>query len=125
MGIQFSAEDMEVIKQCEIESLIQRSIPIGTIFGVATFAAIKRGLLQPSAKFGNTPKIVGACILGYIVGKLSYQQVCAEKLMRLPNSQVGEMLRRRKGGFMENFSSDGGLSMAPFSLVSINLKIKD
>lgn len=112
MGIQFSAEDMEVIKKCEIESLIQRSIPIGTFMGVSTFAAIKRGLISSSR---TTPKIVGACILGYILGKLSYQQECAEKLMRLPNSQVGEMLRRRKGGFMDNFSPDGGLSMAPFT----------
>lgn len=114
-GIQFSAEDMAVIKQCEVESLMKRSIPIGTALGVATYTMIQKGILQPSAKYGPTPKVIGACILGYIIGKLSYQSVCAEKLMRLPNSQIGEMLRRRKGGFMENFTSEGGLSMAPFS----------
>jgi hypothetical protein len=116
MGIQFSPEEMEVLKQCEVESLVQRSIPIGTALGVAAYLGVQRGLLKPSAKFGATPKILGAAFLGLIIGKLSYQGKCAEKLMQLPNSQVGELLRRRKqSGLLDGFSSDGGLSMSPFS----------
>lgn len=65
---------------------------------------------------GGGPKIFAACVAGYFLGKLSYQSVCAEKLMRLPNSRIGEALRRRKKGeFFENLSPDGGLSLAPFS----------
>jgi hypothetical protein len=115
MGLQFSAEEMEVLKQCEIESLVQRSIPIGTALGVAAYVGVQKGILAPSPKFGASPKMLGAAFLGFIIGKLSYQAKCAEKLMALPNSQVGEMLRRRKQGFLDNFSPDGGLSMSPFS----------
>lgn len=115
MGIQFSAEEMEALKECEIESLVQRSIPIGTALGVAAYMGVQRGMLAPHPKFGASPKILGAAFLGFLIGKLSYQAKCAEKLMRLPNSQVGEMLRRRKQGFLDNFSPDGGLTMSPFS----------
>ena len=40
--------------------------------------------------------------MGYFVGKFSYQKQCAEKIMALPNSKLGEMLRqRKKGGIIE------------------------
>ena len=41
--------------------------------------------------------------MGYFLGKFSYQSKCAEMLMRLPNSQLGEALRQKKlkGGFQE------------------------
>lgn len=116
MGFQFSPEELAVLRQCEVESLIQRSVPLGTALGVATWVAIQKGYLKSSARFGNVPKVFGACVVGYFLGKLSYQQKCAEKLMRIPNSQLGEALRRRKKGeFFESFSSEGGLSLAPFS----------
>lgn len=116
MGFQFSAEELAVLKECDMEAMIQRSIPLGTGFGVATWAAIQRGFLSASPKFGAGPKVVAAVVTGYFVGKLSYQQQCAEKIMRLPNSRLAEALRRRKKGeFFEKFTPDGGLSLAPFS----------
>lgn len=56
-----------------------------------------------SSRFGYAPKMFGAAFVGYFTGKLSYQNVCAEKLMQLPDSPVGEVLRKRKGrlGFQE------------------------
>lgn len=61
------------------------------------------GYLKPSLRFGPGPKMFLASIVGYFIGKLSYQSVCAEKLMALPNSQLGEILRKKKGqmGFQE------------------------
>lgn len=116
MGFQFSPEEVAVLKQCDMEALVQRSIPISTIFGVGTYMLIQKGYLTVSPKFGAVPKCFAACIFGYFVGKLSYQQACAEKIMRLPNSKLAEALRRRKKGeFFENFTSEGGLSLAPFS----------
>lgn len=62
---------------------------------------------QGSPKYGPIPKVVLGVVVGYFAGKFSYQGKCAEKIMRLPNSQLGEMLRkRRKGGFSEGFSMD-------------------
>lgn len=113
MGFQFSAEELAVLRECDIESLVQRSIPLGIVMGVGTWAACQRGFLKPT---GATAKVVSACIAGYFLGKLSYQSKCAEKVMRLPNSQLAEVLRRkRKGEFFEKFTPDGGLSLAPFS----------
>lgn len=116
MGIQFSAEELRVLKECDMEALIQRSIPLGTAFGVSTYVAIQRGILTAPGRFGPTPKVLTAIFVGYFLGKLSYQTKCAEKIMRLPNSRLAEALRRRKKGeFFESFAPDGGLSLAPFS----------
>lgn len=134
MGMQFSAEELAVLQQCDMEALVQRSIPIGTLCGVGTWMAIQRGFLSAHKTFGAGPKgkflidiplndiqiyffvVLGAVVFGYFVGKISYQNKCAEKIMRLPNSKLAEALRRRrKGEFFENFTSEGGLSLAPFS----------
>ncbi|XP_063239572.1 OCIA domain-containing protein 1 isoform X2 [Bacillus rossius redtenbacheri] len=56
-------------------------------------------------------------VVGYFLGKFSYQSKCAEKIMHLPNSPLGEMLRRNKyGGSKEILSIDPsfGVSLAPF-----------
>lgn len=43
-------------------------------------------------------------IVGYFMGKFSYQRQCAEKIMKLPNSKLAEMLKmKRRGGLMETY----------------------
>lgn len=79
------------------------------------------GNLQGHPTYGAIPKVIIGCVVGYFAGKFSYRNKCAEKLMRLPNSPLGDMLRQRKtGSFQENL--DGGLgpsmSLPPFSGVS-------
>lgn len=117
MGFQFSPEELRVLKECDMEALVQRSIPLGTIFGVTTHLAIQRGFISTSARFGTVPKVLAAATVGYFLGKLSYQSKCVEKIMRLgPDSRLAEALRRRKKGeFFESFTPDGGMSLAPFS----------
>ena len=70
------------------------------------FIAYHTGFLKGSTKWGPWPKVVFGATFGYFMGKLSYQSVCAEKLMTLPNSPLAEALRQRKGksgkaGFQE------------------------
>jgi hypothetical protein len=36
--------------------------------------------------------------IGYFMGKFSYQAKCAEKLMKLPNSRLAELLKQKKKG---------------------------
>lgn len=55
------------------------------------------GYLKPSVKWGPWPKVIVGGIIGYLVGKYSYQTVCAEKLMKIPDSQIGRVLRERRG----------------------------
>lgn len=51
---------------------------------------------QPNPKYGAVPKVVVSVIVGYFLGKFSYQNKCAEKIMQLPNSRLGQILRQRK-----------------------------
>ncbi|XP_037034362.1 OCIA domain-containing protein 1-like [Bradysia coprophila] len=116
---QFSPDELRAIKECDVESLIQRSLPIGTGFGLAAYYAVRGGYLKGSVKWGPTPKTVVASIIGYFIGKLSYQNKCAEKIMALPDSKLGEMLKmKKKGGLYENLTPDqgfgAGLALAPF-----------
>lgn len=82
---------------------------------------MKNGYLQGNGKYGPVPKVVLGVILGYFVGKFSYQQKCAEKIMRLPNSRLGEILRQRRqgGGVISTITPDENLgrafTLAPFT----------
>lgn len=65
-------------------------------------------------------------IVGYFAGKFSYQQKCAEKIMRLPNSRLGEILRQRQRGggaaSMLPMPNDPtlGVTMSPFATPEFN-----
>lgn len=118
---QFSSDELRVLRECDVESFVQRSVPLGTTFGLAAYMAVKNGYLKGSVRFGAVPKVAIGVIVGYFMGKFSYQNQCAEKIMRLPDSKLAEMLRmrRRGGGAVDSFSVDHGygaaLSMSPFA----------
>ncbi|XP_045783727.1 OCIA domain-containing protein 1-like isoform X2 [Maniola jurtina] len=94
----FSQDELRVLKECNTESFYQRSLPLGTGFGLAAFFGVQGGHLKPNPRFGAFPKVTLAVIVGYFLGKLSYQQACAEKLMALPGSYIGQLLREKKEG---------------------------
>lgn len=86
--------------------------------GLATFYGVRAGYLKPNPRWGPMPKVALAVTVGYFLGKFSYQQKCAEKFMKLPNSQIGEVLRqRRRGNFKESLEPGFGpsMSLAPFT----------
>lgn len=93
---------LSVLRECNRESLIQRSIPMGTGLGLLAYYCVKQGYLSGSTRFGAGPKVLLGATIGYFAGKISYQQKCAEKLMRLPNSRLAEMLRYSKGSFIKD-----------------------
>lgn len=79
------------------------------------------GYLSASARFGAIPKVTAAVVVGYFAGKFSYQQKCAEKFMKLPNSQFGEMLRKKRQGTLQEGVEPGfgpSMSLGPFSGLS-------
>nr|NP_001299116.1 OCIA domain-containing protein 1 [Papilio xuthus]BAM18551.1 conserved hypothetical protein [Papilio xuthus] len=94
----FSPEELKVISECNNESFFKRSLPLGTMLGLGTYAAVQNGHLRPNPRFGAFPKVTLAVVMGYFIGKLSYQQACAEKLMALPGSYIGQILRDRRDG---------------------------
>nr|XP_029727575.1 OCIA domain-containing protein 1 [Aedes albopictus] len=121
LNFQFSPEELKVLQECNREAFFQRSLPLGTVFGLGTYYAIQRGFLKPSVRFGAGPKVFVGITLGYFMGKLSYQSRCAEKIMRIPNSRLADMIRqRRQGGGtgVERLYPDQGFSagsmLSPF-----------
>ncbi|XP_067003580.1 OCIA domain-containing protein 1 [Anabrus simplex] len=112
----FNNDELRVLRQCNVESFYQRCLPLGTLLGLGAYFGVKSGYLRPSPRFGPSPKVFVGVTLGYFIGKFSYQSKCAEKLMHLPNSPLGEMLRMRKkkgGGFQDTLSLDSGFSSLP------------
>ncbi|RZF32348.1 hypothetical protein LSTR_LSTR001812 [Laodelphax striatellus] len=95
---QFTREELQVLNRCNKESFYQRCVPFSTVMGLATYYAIKSGYLKPSVSMGPLPKVAAAVVVGYFLGKVSYQEKCAEMMMRLPNSELAEMLRNKRQG---------------------------
>ncbi|ODM95832.1 OCIA domain-containing protein 1 [Orchesella cincta] len=89
----FNQEEMRAIRECNRESFYYRCLPLGTAMGLSAYYGVRY-------------------VLGYFLGKFSYQSVCAEKLMALPNSQLGEVLRKQKGrmGLSETLSLEPGFA---------------
>lgn len=117
----FSNEELRVLRQCNRDSFYQRCLPLATILGVGTYYGVQSGYLKAHSRWGAAPKVTVAAIVGYFLGKFSYQSKCAEMLMRLPNSQLGEALRQKKlkGGFQEVITMDPSISLPPFADVQI------
>ncbi|KAJ9580647.1 hypothetical protein L9F63_024182, partial [Diploptera punctata] len=111
----FTNEEMRVLRECNRNSFFQRCIPFSTILGIGTYYAVQSGYLKSHPRWGATVKVTVAAVIGFFLGKMSYQSKCAEMIMALPNSPLGEMLRQRKrGGFQEAITMDPGLSLPPF-----------
>ncbi|TMW54683.1 hypothetical protein DOY81_000214 [Sarcophaga bullata] len=109
---QFSSEELRVFRECNTESFFQRSLPLGTAFGLAAYFGVKQGYIPPNIKYGAVPKVIVGVVLGYFIGKFSYQRKCAEKIMALPDSRLGEILRQRKNqGGLSGYAPDQNLSM--------------
>lgn len=45
-NFQFSPEELQVLQECNREAFFQRSLPLGTAFGLGTYYAIQRGFLK-------------------------------------------------------------------------------
>ncbi|CAH1154141.1 unnamed protein product [Phaedon cochleariae] len=117
----FTPEELRVLKECNKDSFYQRCIPISAALAASTYYGVQTGFLKGHQRFGATPKVIFAVFIGYFLGKFSYQSKCAERLMQLPNSQIGEMLRQKRKGHLHESLDSGfgpGMSLAPFSGVN-------
>jgi hypothetical protein len=49
-------------------------------------------------RFGATPKVLIASVVGYFLGKVSYMDTCREKfLTQVPNSNISIAIRKARG----------------------------
>uniref|UniRef100_A0A1B6FIA3 OCIA domain-containing protein n=2 Tax=Cuerna arida TaxID=1464854 RepID=A0A1B6FIA3_9HEMI len=111
-----SPQDQRVIKECNDEAFYQRCLPLCAGFSGLTYLATRAGYLKGHVTWGAAPKMVAAVFLGYFAGKLSYQGKCAEKLMAIPDSPLGAVLRARKQQGGVGFQDTLTLDMPGYSL---------
>ncbi|XP_037506847.1 OCIA domain-containing protein 1 isoform X2 [Rhipicephalus sanguineus] len=96
-GHVLTPEEVKAFQECSNESFKYRALPLGLLASFGAQYAIKVGYLAPHPKYGPYLKMFGAGFVGWLVGKISYRRQCEEKLMKLPNSPIGEALRRKYG----------------------------
>ncbi|CAG0924759.1 unnamed protein product [Notodromas monacha] len=94
--LELSQDELRVLQRCNVESFWYRSFPFAIGLSVLAHLGIQKGYWQGSPRFGSTPKVLLATLVGYIAGKFSYRDKCAEMIMELPNSRLAETLRRNQ-----------------------------
>ncbi|XP_014663276.1 PREDICTED: OCIA domain-containing protein 1-like [Priapulus caudatus] len=97
-GIIFTPDELRVLKECNRESFWKRSLPASMGSMVAVQLAVNMGYIKAHPTFGSFFKVVGAGFLGYMMGKISYQTRCREKLLQLENSPLADALRMGQSG---------------------------
>ncbi|XP_048449310.1 OCIA domain-containing protein 2 isoform X1 [Rhincodon typus] len=65
--------------ECKSESFWYRALPLSLASMLASQGLVYKGILSPSKRFGSTPKVALAGVLGFVVGKISYVGACRQK----------------------------------------------
>ncbi|XP_078684475.1 OCIA domain-containing protein 1-like [Branchiostoma floridae x Branchiostoma belcheri] len=89
-------EEMQIFQQCRRESFFYRCLPLAGVFGLATNRLLAAGFLK-TGRFGTGPKYMLAAIAGWVLGKWSYMKTCENKFLLLENSNIGDLIRKRRG----------------------------
>ncbi|XP_076446445.1 OCIA domain-containing protein 1-like isoform X2 [Babylonia areolata] len=91
-------EEIKILEECNTESFWYRCMPLGLAFGGATTFLVKAGHLKPHPRYGATLKALGAVFLGYVMGKISYQSVCQQKILeKIPHTNLAQSVRKSRG----------------------------
>lgn len=87
---QLTRDETRILEECDRESLIYRSLPLGILTFFATQYAMTKNLLSTKAKWF---KLGGGLFLGYIIGKISYTTTCRNKILtQIPDSNLAKMI---------------------------------
>lgn len=84
-------DEKRVLAECERESLLYRSIPLGLIALFGTRYAMSRNIITQQGKF---IKFGASLFAGYIIGKVTYAATCRNKILtQIPNSNLAHAIR--------------------------------
>lgn len=108
---ELTPDEIKALKECNKESFWYRCLPAGVVCVTTTQLLTSRGILTPHPKYGALLKNIAAATVAYFMGKLSYQEECRQKIMRLENSPLAEAMRRGKRG--AGLFSEGALETTP------------
>lgn len=89
--VHLDPEEKRVLGECERESLMYRSIPLGLMTFFATQYAMTRNLITTKGKWF---KLGAGLFAGYIIGKVSYAPTCRKKILtQIPDSNLAHAIR--------------------------------
>ncbi|KAK0180847.1 hypothetical protein PV327_003185 [Microctonus hyperodae] len=91
-NLQLTHDELRILKECQYNSVVLRGLPLGGITLAAVHYLMKSGMLKRS-KFGL---VIGG-LTGFLLGTMSYRQICVEKLLALPNSTLKERILAAQG----------------------------
>jgi len=95
--MRMSRADVRIITECRREAFWTRGLPLMIGMSTATHFLVKTNKLSPHPRYGSFFKVVWAAFFGNIIGKISYQSRCNEKLISDPNSLLGRSLLIKRG----------------------------
>ncbi|XP_067046080.1 OCIA domain-containing protein 1-like [Acropora muricata] len=91
--VELTDEEKAVLRDCRINSVYFRGVPLGIGSALVLRQAIKYGLPLPFAKRFPGIFYTGIFGVGFIAGITSYHSTCVEKIMRLENSRLADQVR--------------------------------
>jgi hypothetical protein len=87
---QLTRDETRILEECDRESLIYRSLPLGILTFFAVQYAMTKNIISTKAKWF---KLGAGLFAGYIIGKISYTPACRKKILtQLPNSGLAQMI---------------------------------
>jgi hypothetical protein len=91
-ALKLTTDETRVLVECERESLIYRSIPLGLTMAFFTQYGMSRNMITGKGKW---LKLTASLFAGYIIGKMSYAPACREKILtQIPHSALAQAIRR-------------------------------
>ncbi|KAK7469880.1 hypothetical protein BaRGS_00036100 [Batillaria attramentaria] len=101
-------EEIKVLEECNSESFWTRCLPLGVALSGGATYMVHTGFLKRNPRWGPLPKGLGAFFVGYVIGKLSYQGACQEKILqKIPNSNLAQEFSG------DSLSSDTAIGRSP------------
>lgn len=105
-----SAKEIQILKQCEREAIMNRGLPGGAFGAALAVLAVKAGRLTSHPTYGAFPKALGLGLLGFFVGRFSYASVCVDRvLQQAPESGLAQRIRKQRG-LSSPFDDESGSS---------------
>ena len=88
--------EMQLSRQCQLEALVTRSLPLSIALGGAVAIGWRFGII-PKDGFGFYVVPLAAVFLGNYGGQSSYRKRCEDKFLEeLPDSQTSKMIRKMR-----------------------------
>lgn len=87
---QLTPDETRILEECDRESIIYRSLPLGILTFFATQYAMTKNIISTKAKW---LKLGTGLFAGYIIGKMSYAPACRKKILtQIPNSNLAQLI---------------------------------